>query len=361
MILHLKDAPEKAHLILSQLVDLFKEKKINPSPLNYYVWYAYFKGDQLKLRQEMDHILEDPFGYTDRLGIRLYQDYLQEDDPHDHEFDRAFKRLVQLMIQKMQAWTDRFSHHSETINHCQNSFNNAQNMDSQSLKNLTETMLHTANDMQKSSEEFQQELMASNQEIIKLQQELRQAQAASMMDELTEIGNRKAFNMALDELTEQAKDTPERLHLILTDIDHFKQFNDKFGHLVGDSVLRYFSNLMKKSQQENEVLCRFGGEEFILILKGTTQEQALARAEQIRQDLANAKLRRKDSETTLGKITASFGVATYLGPDKETLDDFIKRADDALYQAKNSGRNRVLYSPLKEELSDSKASETSGQ
>lgn len=345
MIHQLKDAPEKAQRILNQLVDLFDEKGINPSPLNYYVWYAYFKGKHPKLRNEMNRVLEDPSGYTDRLGIRLYRDYLQEDNKHDHEFDHAFKQLIQLMIQKMQVWNGRLSSHSDELIQYQKMLDNPKEMDADSLKNLIKTVINTVNGVQKSSVEFQQELMVSNQKIIKLEQALKKAQEASMMDELTEVGNRKAFNIALEELTNKAKGTPATLHLILADIDHFKRFNDTYGHLVGDSVLRYFANLMKKSQKENEVLCRFGGEEFAILLRDTNQAEVLARAEYIRLNLASAQLKRKNSEATLGKVTASFGIATYLGPSKETLDGFIKRADDALYQAKKKGRNRIVYAP----------------
>jgi diguanylate cyclase len=85
------------------LFDAFEEQNINPSPLNYFVWYRYYKGDNPKFRQEMDTILNDPFGYNDRVGKRLYDEYLADNNESDSEFDLAFRRLINTMIKKMNA------------------------------------------------------------------------------------------------------------------------------------------------------------------------------------------------------------------------------------------------------------------
>jgi diguanylate cyclase len=99
---------------------------------------------------------------------------------------------------------------------------------------------------------------------------------------------------------------------------------------------------MKKTKGDTETLCRYGGEEFAILLSHTDIEQAEQRAETIRHDIENAKLKRKDSEKNLGQITASFGVAAYRGEAQETIEEWIKRADDALYKAKTLGRNQVV-------------------
>ncbi|MGC9386670.1 MAG: GGDEF domain-containing protein [Hydrogenovibrio sp.] len=340
MLLDIKDAPEKAQRIFVQLIDIFEEQGINPNPLNYFIWYQYYKGDHPKFRQEMDSALQDPFGYNDRLGRRLYDEYFA-DDESGNDFDRAFKRLINLVVKRMNAWSDKLEQHTQELDNYTNTLS-TQDMDAETLKELTHSVLNTASSMKKSSEEFQREMMDSNDEIIRLRKELIEARAETLTDELTEIGNRKAFNNAIQDLSDEMKDTPENLTLILTDIDHFKRFNDTFGHLVGDSVLRYYANLMKKSKGDTETICRYGGEEFAILLSHTGLEEAAKRAESVRHALEHAKLKRKDSEKTLGTITASFGVAAYRGLDNETLEEWIKRADDALYQAKSNGRNQVV-------------------
>jgi len=340
MLLDIKDAPEKAQRIFVQLIDIFEEQGINPTPLNYFIWYQYYKGDHPKFRQEMDNALQDPFGYNDRLGRRLYDEYFADDDS-GNDFDRAFKRLINLVVKRMNAWSDKLEQHTQELDHYTNTLS-TQDMDAETLKELTHSVLNTASSMKKSSEEFHREMMDSNDEILRLRQELIEARAETLTDELTEIGNRKAFNNAIRDLVDEMQDSPEQLVLILTDIDHFKRFNDSFGHLVGDSVLRYYANLMKKTKGDTETLCRYGGEEFAILLSHTDIEQAEQRAETIRHDIENAKLKRKDSEKNLGQITASFGVAAYRGEAQETIEEWIKRADDALYKAKTLGRNQVV-------------------
>lgn len=341
MIFDVKDAPDKAKRIFMQLIDIFEEQNINPMPLNYYVWYRYLKGDHPKFRQEMDNILDDPFGYNDRVGRRLYDEYLaDEDESPDQDFDRAFRRLIGLMVKKMNVWSDKLEKHTQELDACATSLSSP-DLNAEELKRLTDTVLNTANSMQESSQEFQREMLDSSDEIKRLREDLVAARAELMQDELTQIGNRKAFNNAIEELTISAVEDDTPLCLIMTDIDHFKRFNDTFGHLVGDSVLRYFANTMKKTKWETETLCRYGGEEFAILLHNTEIAQAEARAEEIRQAIESANLKRKDSTKTLGTITASFGVAKYQG-ESEDIEGFIKRADDALYHAKESGRNQVM-------------------
>lgn len=340
MIFDIKDAPEKAKRIFSQLVDVFDEQNISPTPLNYFVWYHYYKGENPKFRQEMDAVLDDPFGYNDRIGRRLFDEYLAEQDDSANDFDRAFRRLISSMIKRMNVWSEKLEEHTKELDACANSLSDP-DLNADELKRLTDSVLSTATSMQKNSEELQQEMLDSSKEVQHLRQQLVEARSELLQDELTQIGNRKAFNNAIQELTLDALDDPSSLCLIMTDIDHFKRFNDTFGHLVGDSVLRYFSNLMKKTKLKNESLSRYGGEEFTILLNNSHLEEAAERAESIRKGIEAAHLKRKDSEKTLGTITASFGVAAYKGPS-ETIEAFIKRADDALYYAKEHGRNQVI-------------------
>jgi len=258
MLINVQDTPQKAIRIFDRLVETFKEQDINPSPLNYYVWYQYVKGNIPALRQEMDSILHDPFGYNDRVGKRLYDTYLLEPEENTNEFDRAFRRLIDAMVKKMDAWSDKLESHTQQLDECSTQLSNP-NLNSEEIQRITNTVITAASSIKEGSLNIQNEMIRNAEAVKDLRKQLQEAQTEALTDELTQIGNRKSFNHAIEELIQEAQDTPENLCLILCDIDHFKQFNDTYGHLVGDSVLRYFAKILQKEAQKFETICRIRG------------------------------------------------------------------------------------------------------
>lgn len=176
---------------------------------------------------------------------------------------------------------------------------------------------------------------------LKLREEMRNL---SIRDPLTELFNRRYMEEVLgQELHRSARDKTQ-LAVIMIDIDHFKKFNDECGHDAGDAVLRAFGTFFKKHLRGSDVACRYGGEEFILILSPSTAEGARRRAEKIREDAALLKLNNAGRE--LHSVTLSLGVAIF--PDHATESTaLIKAADLALYEAKNGGRNQVVLPAAK--------------
>ena len=130
------------------------------------------------------------------------------------------------------------------------------------------------------------------------------------------------------------------LSLILADIDHFKGVNDRHGHQVGDLVLQKFAVQLKESCRPYDFVGRYGGEEFVICLPAANGSQILAIAERMRQSIEKMGIALSDGSRTI-RITASFGVVTLRLEQGDDVDSIIGRADDALYKAKNSGRNRV--------------------
>jgi diguanylate cyclase (GGDEF)-like protein len=155
--------------------------------------------------------------------------------------------------------------------------------------------------------------------------------ADSTLDQLTGLPNRRAFDLRFAEVSEQAALSAQPVSVVLADIDHFKKVNDEHGHAVGDAVLRDIAHVLRGSLRSFELLYRFGGEEFLLLLPGAHEEAAARIAATLR---AAVEGRRPAGLP----VTASFGVATATGEDFSTL---VARADAALYAAKAAGRNRV--------------------
>lgn len=152
-------------------------------------------------------------------------------------------------------------------------------------------------------------------------------------DALTGVYNRSAFNDFFEKEVEYAKYHDISLSLVIMDIDHFKDVNDTYGHLVGDLVLQKMSLNIDNHTRKSDFFARWGGEEFVLLLVGSSHADAIKFAEKIRLVISNIKFDK------IKQISCSFGVSTYKKTD--TIDSMIKRADDALYLAKESGRNIV--------------------
>jgi diguanylate cyclase len=161
----------------------------------------------------------------------------------------------------------------------------------------------------------------------------------AVTDALTGIGNRKFFEERMREGAREAMETGEPLALLFMDIDHFKRFNDTFGHQLGDQVLRLVAKTLVESVKGRDTTARYGGEEFAIMLPQTRLVDALRLAEQIRNTMMRRKIVSKNSGEDFGTITLSIGVSAYR--PGEALGDMVRRADAALYYAKRNGRNRV--------------------
>ena len=166
----------------------------------------------------------------------------------------------------------------------------------------------------------------------------KELEALSSIDKLTGILNRRKLDESLEHEVEVAKRHSTNLALIIVDIDHFKNVNDTYGHQLGDLVLSEVSNIITQAIRKSDIFGRFGGEEFLIICPQTTQEEAFVLAEKLRMSIANYIFEE------IGHITISLGISQFAN-DEET-EHLIKNADIALYEAKNSGRNKsVIHSP----------------
>jgi diguanylate cyclase (GGDEF)-like protein len=161
-----------------------------------------------------------------------------------------------------------------------------------------------------------------------------QQEELARLDGLTGLFNHRVFQEMLREEVLRVRRYGNPLSLVMLDIDHFKKFNDTYGHQVGDEVIRMVAAIIKKLVRITDRACRYGGEEFTIILPETTLENSLILAERLRGQVEESRLIRNLS------ITISCGVVGFL--PKDSPESFVKRADQSLYTAKESGRNRVI-------------------
>jgi diguanylate cyclase (GGDEF)-like protein len=161
----------------------------------------------------------------------------------------------------------------------------------------------------------------------------------SIRDPLTGLFNRRFMEESLERELRRALRGKQQLALLMLDIDHFKRFNDTFGHQAGDALLRALGNLLKESTRGQDVVCRYGGEEFAFVLAGASLEAARKRADLLREDIKQLSV--QHGGQLLGAVTLSIGIAVF--PDNgDNAENLLKAADDALYRAKKEGRDRII-------------------
>ncbi len=159
-------------------------------------------------------------------------------------------------------------------------------------------------------------------------------------DALTKMFTKRYLLLRLGQEIHKAESSDRPLSAFIFDIDHFKKYNDSHGHLAGDELLKALSRTILREIREDDVAARYGGEEFVVLLPGTRKHEALAIAEKIRKTIESTRFPHAETQP-LGKVTISGGVST-LGEDAKTSTELLKTADDALYRAKQKGRNMVL-------------------
>ena len=309
-------------------------------PRNYEVWYNYATGYNPALNQTINETLARAGTLTGSDIEQIYDTYLNPTRLTDR-IDTVGGQVVDEIEQVMSmidAAVGSATHYTKSLaNATQNLGNTA---DRDGLRMIVESLVLATKDMEKNNHRLEESLKASKQEINQLQVNLEAVRSESLTDPLTSLANRKYFDQALDKALAQSAASGEPLSLMLTDIDHFKKFNDTFGHLTGDQVLRLVALAVKQNVKGQDLAARYGGEEFAIILPATALRSALTVADHVRRAVMTKELMKRSTGENLGRVTVSVGVAT--AHKGETAQSLIERADTCLYAAKRNGRNRVM-------------------
>lgn len=319
---------------------LLKRSQIPPFPVYYELFYTYATGANPELNAEINAILTR----TGTIGIdaasALCERFLKVSD-----MDEKLRTMSQIMSRKITDVNQAIDIAMATATSYSGSLQQASGdlevgIDEDALKMLSSRLLKETRRMQDMNRRLEAELENSKDDISLLQRDLDEVRKESMLDPLTKIPNRKCFDEQFAADLERARDTRTPLSLLVFDIDHFKAFNDTYGHLTGDQVLRLVAQVLKANLRGRDMPARFGGEEFIAILPETELEGAMTVAENIRRSVQAKELLKRSTNEKLGRITLSVGAAQWREGD--TAAGLIERADKCLYAAKGAGRNRVI-------------------
>jgi diguanylate cyclase len=310
------------------------------TPRNYEIWYAYATGYHPSLNQQINELLQQNGNLSDVNLDQIYQEYLSPTrltDRIDTVGSQVMGEIEQVMAM-IDAAAGSANSYTESLADMSAKIGNSK--DREGLRAIVESLVQTAKDMEASNQKLEERLNASKQEITELQENLEAVRTESLTDPLTQLANRKFFDTSLEHAIADARAKNEPLSLMMTDIDHFKNFNDSFGHLTGDQVLRLVAMSVKQNVKGQDTAARYGGEEFAIVLPNTVLRSAITVADHIRRAVMTKELMKRSTGEHLGRVTISVGVATLHKND--TMQSLIERTDNCLYAAKRHGRNRVM-------------------
>jgi diguanylate cyclase len=306
-----------------------------PTPLNFEIWLHSLSSPESGLAIELRRILSNG-PLTEDESERLAHDFLPRARLSD-EIRDAGAQLSRELNSVAGAIADAQKNqaaYGETLAEAD------QNLSSGS--DVQQTIRDLAAATRKVSAEnaaLEQRLSESTREVGKLREHLEQVRRESMTDALTKLANRKAFDDELARQCERAAERGQPLALAVLDIDHFKRFNDTWGHQTGDQVIRYVASVLSRLAVSPRVAARYGGEEFALIFPAESASDVTTALEDTRREIASRSLKRRSTNEDLGAVTLSIGLAEWRAG--EAPSSLLERADEALYASKRGGRNRL--------------------
>ena len=323
--------------LLRLALPLMAQQSAALHPISYTLWYEHVAGINPPLSAALEASLAGKLPLAEDDVYELHARYVVARDMEVLDrLQRKLRDLLEEAAQTAAAAVQDSGQFEVTLRDTHTRLSGATNLESVHTI-IAELATETAR-MHSATEAVHERLDSRAREIEVLTRQLEQAKSEALLDPLTGLKNRRGFELAVQELGTAANPF-EGAALVLADIDHFKQINDRHGHLLGDKILRAIGHTLQSNIKGRDIAARPGGDEFAILLRQTPLAGARALAEQIRAAVASGRIRRSDSKEQPGSVTLSIGIAA--GGSADTLETLLTRADAALYAAKRAGRNRV--------------------
>lgn len=310
-----------------------------PDPATFEVWFVHLSGTNLGLSRDLETLIAS--GEVSVEGVR---------EIHDRHLSpqRTAQRLITVgeslreeahrvgtLIGAAHESADTYAFGLDGMSRRLGVFDGHQ-----TLQSIVSELIKSTDNIKRTNTRLQAQLKKSEAQVRSLQHSLEFVQAESITDPVTAVGNRKLFDQALGRLIEASHESGTALSLAIADVDHFKDFNDRFGHQIGDDVLRLVGTVIKQHVRGDDLICRYGGDEFAILLPRATLQDALAIGEALRRAVSEKGLLRRSTQQTLGRVSVSVGVAEHARGDAPAA--LVRAADACLLAAKRKGRNCVV-------------------
>lgn len=312
-------------------------------PKNFEVFYAYQANSHAELKKAMDSLIKTKGKLTSEDCHAFHEEFLSEKKKKE-AYDKASNQ-IHATLEDVSGLMDNVR--EATTGYTKSLVGASKKISAistpEEMQHILKTVVADTNRILEHNKQLEAQLDKSAYAIQELKTDLEKIQREAMTDGLTSLANRKSFDNQLESLRKSCTESGKIFTLLIMDIDHFKTFNDNFGHQVGDQVLRLVARTLTDGIKGKDMAARYGGEEFVILLPETNLNHGMMVAESLRKSLANKEIINRANGELLGRITMSVGVAQFYAD--EAKEDFISRADAALYTAKHNGRNQVAAAP----------------
>lgn len=308
------------------------------TPQNYSVWFEYVTEKNRELAAAIDGCIVQGGKFTPENNRRLYRNFIERKKEDRSELH--YLEFRQILLELLRMLADNCSNIAASQNNLSQHIRQLEEeKNPEEIRAIVRKVVADTGSLLNATRNLNENVKGRAVAIQKLREDLAREKKLASMDGLTSVANRRAFEEELERQIHAVRSAGDPLSLVFVDIDHFKKINDNFGHITGDTVLKVIARMISRSIEKTAFLARYGGEEFVILLPRMDVEGAMCLAEKTRERLERYEWRKKDTGEVLGRITASMGVAQYACP--ESGEEFVKRADEALYRSKQEGRNRV--------------------
>ncbi|NNF78411.1 MAG: GGDEF domain-containing protein [Rhizobiales bacterium] len=336
-----KDYEAQMKLAISAL-DLVRSHLTPPNPKTFEFWYEYADGNNAELKAEVDAVIKRGPGSLSIYDVeQFYDQYIRSKHDEDDAERRASNGLgeeLKAVHEVLRNYVEHSKSFGDTLSVSMDEL--TPDATAQQIAKTVQCLIGENQRMEQETSELRSSVENSQEQVKLLETRLQKAKDVSLYDPLTQLRNRRYYDQELPKLIIKAALDEKPLCLAVADIDHFKRVNDNFGHQIGDGVLKLFADLLMKNIKGRDLVVRFGGEEFVVLLPETQLSDAMVLLDQIRKKLQGLSLSVRTTGQTVGNVTASFGLVQ-LRPD-EDKSSLFERADQLLYRAKEEGRNRII-------------------
>ena len=322
---------------------LMAQHGVPPTPDNFSVWFYYAMGGSLTLKKTIDILIANKRKFDSVVNRDLYVTYVNPHSSTSGDFPEQLRGVIasaqEYLTTAISDNRAQMQNLGEVKSECQGAVD---------PRPIIERLVKELSHATTRSSALEANFLQTTKDLDQIKDSLKQAEQHSNTDALTGLANRRSIEAFLRAAQIAAMEMGTPLSILMLDIDHFKNFNDGYGHQVGDQVLRLVAGVLQENVRDGDLAARYGGEELMAILPGAAIDAGFEAAERVRRRIAEARLTRRTTGEEISSITVSIGVAQFrMG---ETADGLIERCDKALYQAKRLGRNRTVKGSGDEEI-----------